>query len=206
VLPAAGLTDGIAVLAGTGSVAVGSCGDRHLQTGGWGYLLGDEGSGYWIVKRAVHLLLDASSAESRHQGLLLKHLQETTCTDSLGSLLQYLYDNPQPRKWAAAAPAVFAAAADGDTLAGDVVASAAHHLAGYALRLQAELGENLPVVLAGGVLTSQPDLAGRVESLLLAEGFADVSVLRHPPVAGAVRLAEVAADRAATQSKATSSH
>ncbi|HEY2127899.1 MAG TPA: BadF/BadG/BcrA/BcrD ATPase family protein [Streptosporangiaceae bacterium] len=45
VLPAAGLTDGVAVICGTGSVAVGSLAGRTVQIGGWGYLLGDEGGG-----------------------------------------------------------------------------------------------------------------------------------------------------------------
>ena len=58
VLPAAGLTEGVAVICGTGSVAVGSHGGRTVQVGGWGFLLGDEGGGYWVVREALRVLLD----------------------------------------------------------------------------------------------------------------------------------------------------
>jgi glucosamine kinase len=57
VLPAAGLTDGIAVVSGTGSIAAGSWQGSTALAGGWGYLLGDEGSGYWIVRSAIRELL-----------------------------------------------------------------------------------------------------------------------------------------------------
>jgi N-acetylglucosamine kinase-like BadF-type ATPase len=57
-LPAAGLTDGVAVICGTGSVAVGSHDGRTVQAGGWGFLLGDEGGGYWVVREALRHLLD----------------------------------------------------------------------------------------------------------------------------------------------------
>jgi N-acetylglucosamine kinase-like BadF-type ATPase len=56
-LAAAGVDEGVAVICGTGSVAVGSYRDRAAQAGGWGYLLGDEGGGYWIVREAIRVLL-----------------------------------------------------------------------------------------------------------------------------------------------------
>ncbi|MGH9106067.1 MAG: BadF/BadG/BcrA/BcrD ATPase family protein, partial [Acidimicrobiales bacterium] len=46
VLPAAGLHSGVGVISGTGAVAVAQAGDRIARAGGWGYLLGDDGSGY----------------------------------------------------------------------------------------------------------------------------------------------------------------
>ena len=51
ILAAAGLDAGIAVIAGTGSVAWGRRDDgTAARAGGWGYLLGDEGSGYWVAR------------------------------------------------------------------------------------------------------------------------------------------------------------
>lgn len=45
--------DGIFVIAGTGSIALASVADRQERMGGWGYLIGDEGSGYWIGKQVL---------------------------------------------------------------------------------------------------------------------------------------------------------
>ena len=53
------LGDGIAIISGTGSIAFGTCAGREGRCGGWGYQVGDEGSGWWIGKR----LLEAFSRE-----------------------------------------------------------------------------------------------------------------------------------------------
>ncbi|MET0863056.1 MAG: BadF/BadG/BcrA/BcrD ATPase family protein, partial [Nakamurella sp.] len=54
ILAAAGVEHGIALISGTGSVAWGRTADGTVaRAGGWGYLLGDEGSGYWIGRQAV---------------------------------------------------------------------------------------------------------------------------------------------------------
>ena len=66
VLAAGGLTDGIACIAGTGSIAVGVVAGREERAGGWGYLLGDEGSGYWVTRMAVRELAERHDS---HDGL-----------------------------------------------------------------------------------------------------------------------------------------
>ncbi|WP_243635531.1 N-acetylglucosamine kinase [Kocuria tytonicola] len=61
ILAAGGHTTGIALIAGTGSVAWGvDASGREVRAGGWGYLLGDEGSGYWIGREAVRRVLRLS--------------------------------------------------------------------------------------------------------------------------------------------------
>src|SRR5579859_2921643 len=46
--------EGVAVLAGTGSIALARASDgREARSGGWGYLLGDEGGGYWLGREAI---------------------------------------------------------------------------------------------------------------------------------------------------------
>jgi N-acetylglucosamine kinase-like BadF-type ATPase len=44
---------GVIVIAGTGSVVYGTDGVRGRTTGGWGYLFGDEGSAFWLVREAL---------------------------------------------------------------------------------------------------------------------------------------------------------
>ena len=65
VLPAAGLDAGVGVICGTGSIAVGAWAGRTGRAGGFGYLPGDEGSGYWITRVAVRTLLDRRDRGSR---------------------------------------------------------------------------------------------------------------------------------------------
>ncbi|EIT86367.1 hypothetical protein A374_05366 [Fictibacillus macauensis ZFHKF-1] len=45
--------DGILTIAGTGSICLGCCHNQYLRGGGWGHLLGDEGSAYWIAIQAL---------------------------------------------------------------------------------------------------------------------------------------------------------
>lgn len=49
--------DGMIVISGTGSVGIGRVKHRWYRSGGWGHILGDEGSAYWIGKSAVKQLL-----------------------------------------------------------------------------------------------------------------------------------------------------
>ena len=70
ILAAAGLDTGIALISGTGSVAWGVTPDgRSARAGGWGYLLGDEGSGYGVARDAVrHALRRLDRAAPRRTG------------------------------------------------------------------------------------------------------------------------------------------
>ena len=54
---ALGGEDGIVAIAGTGSMAFGRRGKRSMRAGGWGYIYGDEGGAFWIVKQALRAVL-----------------------------------------------------------------------------------------------------------------------------------------------------
>ncbi|MEO8664687.1 MAG: BadF/BadG/BcrA/BcrD ATPase family protein [Ignavibacteria bacterium] len=49
--------EGIILISGTGSVLYGFSKGKLTRIGGWGRIIGDEGSGYWIGKRALNLLM-----------------------------------------------------------------------------------------------------------------------------------------------------
>jgi glucosamine kinase len=193
VLPAAGLEEGVALICGTGSIALGCYQGYEVQSGGWGYLLGDEGSGYWMVRAALRALLDR-----RERGLPLGELGERFLSASdagqLSALHERLYADPHPRHWADYAPLVLASA---DPLAGQITAEAAGALAGLAVSAAERLGApaRLPVVLAGGLIR-HAGLEARVRVLIAkARPGSDIRTLDRQPVAGAVRLAQAAARR-----------
>src|SRR3954470_5775403 len=129
VLAAAGSGTGIVVISGTGSVAWGRNPQGQVaRAGGWGYLLGDEGSGYGVARDAVrHALrrLDRAAAPDRLTAALVEgcgltgpeHLQER------------FYANPERRYWARQAGLVFACAAAGDPAARAILDGATTALA-----------------------------------------------------------------------------
>jgi N-acetylglucosamine kinase-like BadF-type ATPase len=55
----------VAVLAGTGSISLARAADgRAGRAGGWGYLLGDEGGGFWLGREAIAALLTMGAANT----------------------------------------------------------------------------------------------------------------------------------------------
>jgi glucosamine kinase len=193
VLAAAGEAEGIAVISGTGSIAAGRWRDHRVRAGGWGYLLGDEGSGYWLVRAAVRTVL-ARRDEGGLGGPLAAGLLEATGAADVAALHAQFLRDPRPARWAACAPAVLAS---GDQVAGELVTAAARALAELATTVAGRLADKgapagLPVVLAGGLL-ADARLSDQVQAAVRAAlPGRDVVRLAVPPVAGAVRLAEQA--------------
>src|ERR1700761_5219684 len=175
VLSAAGLDDGVGVICGTGSDAVG---------------------GYWIVREAVRVLL---SRRDRGQPLgdLGMRLLTASETGDLAELQRSYYQQPHlPRQWAAPARLVIDST---DPAAGDIVARAAAALAALAVTTVERFAgpATLPVVLAGG-LSGSTALADAVRrAVTVALPGTEFHVLAQPPVAGAVHLARRAAGKEA---------
>ncbi|HEY0719445.1 MAG TPA: BadF/BadG/BcrA/BcrD ATPase family protein, partial [Streptosporangiaceae bacterium] len=191
VLPAAGLDEGVAVICGTGSIAVGTWRGRTSRSGGFGYLLGDEGSGYWITRAAVRALLDR-----RDRGVPLGPLGEVLLPAAgaghIDELHRMFYDHPNPRRWARHAPLVLDA---DDPAARSIAVAAARELAALAASAMRRLDgpAGLPVVLGGGLMGHPRLREAAVIAARTSLPGSDVRALTDPPVAGAVRLAGVAA-------------
>jgi len=139
---------GLVVIAGTGSAAYGWNGDSSVQAGGHGFLLGDEGSAYWIGRAAVRAALrfqdQMGGSEPIHRAVI------RAAGKSLDALVSDVCTHPAERdRLTALAPAVTALAAE-DPVARKISLKAARHLAGLAGSIRRRLGP-LPVAGAGGV-------------------------------------------------------
>ncbi|HEX4213120.1 MAG TPA: BadF/BadG/BcrA/BcrD ATPase family protein [Candidatus Dormibacteraeota bacterium] len=183
-LAAAGLSAGVVLIAGTGSIAYGRAGSgEEARAGGWGHLLGDEGSGYGTVKETIRSMLLARD-EARPLSRVHRALLEATgCEDPL-DLLHRFHEHKEPDRWAAFSGVVFEAA-EADPEAARVIEGGAAELAASAQRVRDRLDPALPVVLAGGLLLGQPVLEAAVRRRL----GGTVVRLEARPVDGALRLA-----------------
>ncbi|WP_244431618.1 N-acetylglucosamine kinase [Segniliparus rugosus] len=194
-LPAAGKDTGIALLSGTGSVAFGVApGGQSARAGGWGYLLGDEGSGFWIFREAVRHTLRADDRGEGHDELSRQLLRHCGCASAI-ELLDHAYAQQERRAWAKRAELVLALAEQGEPSAARIRERAALALLELAQTVRNRLGQEpiagtLEVVLAGGLLTYTSSFQNEVRAKLLDAGFAEVSVLDKPPAHGALILAE----------------
>jgi N-acetylglucosamine kinase-like BadF-type ATPase len=186
ILAAAGFESGIALIAGTGSVAYGRAGDgREIRIGGWGWLLGDEGSAVWLAREAAREVMRRSDAREP-AGRLGEALLEAARARNASELTGRLHRFREPRSWAELAHVVFDTAGD-DAGAHALIELAADALAALVKRVQERLLYEGPVVLAGGLLLHQ----ARLESAVRRRLGSVVMRLEDPPVAGAVKLAEL---------------
>lgn len=190
-VPAAGLATGVGLVAGTGSVVVGRRADGEpVYVGGWGWLLGDEGSSPGLIREAVRASLaarDRGEPPDLLAGLLMRSYQVAEVTD----LPEALAADPGARQWGSRAELVFDALNAGSELAELVVADAAEALAGLVARIAARGVLVDDVVVAGGVILNQPTLFDALLRKLKAVApTSKVHRLTVPPVHGAVRLAE----------------
>ncbi len=194
--------EGTAVLAGTGSIALARSADgREGRAGGWGYLLGDEGSGYWLGHEAVSAYL--RMLEGRASPSALTKLVSTALgrqAHSVPQVIGWLHaDESQVSRLANLAPLVSQAAEAEDPLALEILSRAAEALADLATSAARQVWgkatpRGLAIACCGGVWSAGPRLSTPFE-LALAErlpgAIAGPPLL--PPVAGALLLAMDAA-------------
>jgi N-acetylglucosamine kinase-like BadF-type ATPase len=190
----AGAEPGLVLIAGTGSIAYGrNRAGRAARAGGWGYVLGDEGSGYWIGRRALGAVVRQSDERGRPTLLterLLRHFGISKPQD----LVQVVYHrNLRPPAIAALATHVSQAALEGDAVAGDILSEGAEELLGAARSVITRLRldqEEFVCVFAGGIFQAVPWLADQLRDRLLEDSpLCRVTRLVTPPALGAVRLA-----------------
>lgn len=185
---------GVALIAGTGSLAWGRDRVGDVQRcGGWGYLFGDEGSGYAIgiaALRAAARSADGRGPTTQLLPVLCEHFQ----IDRPEGLVEAVYGKTLSRQAIARLSEWVFGVADRDDVADTIVDRAAEDLAGMVNTLAGKLrfdvsGPPPPPVLAlaGGLLTHSNRLSERVIRRITFP-FADVQRVPEP-VAGAVRLA-----------------
>jgi len=183
---------GVVLISGTGSIAYGrnDQGDE-ARCGGWGYLVGDEGSAVWIGQeglRAASYDHDGRGSPTR----ITRRLFEDLGVTDFNGLLPVLYGKPHPSPAILAATrAVARAFAENDGIAVNIVQRGARLLAGMAATVARELLlESGPVYLSGGAFENVRPLerAVRIE-LLSVLPRAAVEPVGEEPAMGAARLA-----------------
>jgi glucosamine kinase len=194
----AGEGPGVVLVAGTGSIAYGrNASAQAARAGGWGYLLGDEGGGFWIGRAALSAVVrqfDGRGPSTRLTELVLRQMGLSSPTD----LIHEIYYRDLHRHAIAGLAALVEDAAEaGDAVAAQILTRAANELAAAAASVITRLGmrgDAFPVILAGGIFRGIPSLVRDVEHRLSeAAPRATARLLTVEPAVGAVRLALAAA-------------
>jgi len=185
--------NGIALIVGTGSSAIGRASDgRRRVTGGWGHWFGDTGSGYDLGRRALAAVADAVDGVGP-ETLLVERILERLHTDNPREILLQLGRGADvSREIASMAPVLLAAAEDGDAVAQAIVTDAA---AGTAKLVRATidklgLARDVPLAIAGGIVSSNTMYREALLQKLRAQDIKPGSVtVVSEPVAGCLLMA-----------------
>ena len=199
---ATGGRPGIVVIAGTGSVAYGeNKRGESAQTGGWGHLLGDEGSGYWLALEAIKRAIAGYESNAGRRKILPNQLEQLAlehfAQSGLRSLALAIYGEQFSRDEVAAfAQVVQEAAMQGCREAQKIVSQGCATLFNLALITARKIHvRQTLLVCVGGVFRGEPARAAFMG--LCKRGWPEASLEqpRFGPSAGALLLAYRAAGR-----------
>ncbi len=182
-------TVGIALIAGTGSIALG----RNIQgtitrVGGWGHIFGDEGSGYEIGRQGLQAA--ARSADGREpRTALLELIMEEWKLNIPSDLIGKVYHEKEKASIAQLSTLVFKAARNGDEMAQKIIEQAANELALAAITVGNTLdrpGETLPIALSGGLLLHEEDFREQVlQAIRQHRPIGQVALVTQPALSAA---------------------
>jgi N-acetylglucosamine kinase-like BadF-type ATPase len=180
---------GLIAIAGTGSIAFGrNASGKTARAAGWGYMFGDEGSGFYITRQAVRAALRSEEGWGPSTSLRPALLEATGAPD-VDQLVHRFYTPEFPRsRIAALSKLVDQAAENGDVTARNILNEAAQQLAIIAAAVRGQLfkpGEPARVSYVGGVFRSRI-LLERFRMLVEMEEGNQVLPPAYGPAAGAL--------------------
>jgi N-acetylglucosamine kinase-like BadF-type ATPase len=190
---ATGLRPGVVVISGTGSIAFGLNEEGETtRAGGWGWRLGDEGSGYDIGQKA--LIASLRDFDGRGPPTSLSEKVKTALgLGDLGELVDRVYNGDMgSREVAALVHLVREAAGEGDEVATSIMEEAGEELgiAASAVIRRLGLGGRFPVALNYGIVNCGGALRASLErTVRRGSPECEFIELRFPPQVGAALLA-----------------
>jgi N-acetylglucosamine kinase-like BadF-type ATPase len=185
---------GIVIISGTGSISYGrNARGEAARAGGWGYVLGDEGSGYWIGRAALRAVLREADRRGDKTALTPILLQHFGVSEAQELIHEVYHTNLKPAAIGALARGVAAAFAQGDQVAIGILRGAANELESSALSVARRLemiGTSFVFILGGGIFRAIPWLEQELTRRLpVSAPGVKVRLLDREPASGAVALA-----------------
>jgi len=185
---------GIILIAGTGAICFGkNAENKVVRAGGWGYLLGDEGSGYFIGRNAIQAAL--KDFDGRGEKTLLRNVLESKFNlNSIDEIVPLIYRNKLDRVAIAdLAPLVFDQAKEGEPVAQQIIKETGSEMGKLAKAVAVRLGftnEKVNVALIGSIFKQRDMLINEINKELFEVSW-DIEITEpdFDPTIGAAILA-----------------
>lgn len=175
------------VISGTGSMAIYRNKNGEIShAGGFGYILGDEGSGYSIGLSGIKTAIRAAEG-SEPETLLTQKCLEYFSINNIYELIDLYYNETVSRKKTAAfAREVMLCAEKGDITANRIIDTEAKLLSETVLNLLKNRKADIPIGLWGGVFQHNRIFREKFNALLIKQSFCNVKLLDFTPEIGAI--------------------
>lgn len=158
--------DGVLTISGTGSISYGTKAGLKARAGGWGHILGDEGSGYFIALQGFKNMTREEEL-GLEPGKLSKAFMQSLQIDKVEGIKKFVY-SAQKDEIAALAPIVARQAEEGDGISIEILKQAGRDLAEITLRVckKLELGNKAVIGIKGSILTHVNIVSEEFEAVL----------------------------------------
>jgi N-acetylglucosamine kinase-like BadF-type ATPase len=183
--------DGVIVIAGTGAIAMGWKGKKVAISGGWDWLIGDQGSAFWVGKKVLEEIgkaLDGRRKDFELRKFIFKKLRIKKEID----LYKNFYCENFVTRVALISKFVDEFSKKGDRFSKKILIEAAKEVSKMAISVIKKLNfakEKFPIVLVGGMFKSKIFREKIEREIKKAAKKAKFILLRKKPVVGAVKLA-----------------
>ncbi|MEJ9115712.1 ATPase [Bacillus paramobilis] len=150
--------DGILTIGGTGAICLGKKGEMYEYSGGWGHILGDEGSGYWIALQGLKRM-----ANQLDQGVTLcplsLRIQDEFQLLTSSHIKQLVYTSSKD-KVAAIAPFIIEEARNGNVDAHEIIVQAAKELTKITVNIynKMQFDVTTSIAVSGSILRFVPEI------------------------------------------------
>ena len=184
------LKDALVIISGTGMIVTGSSdGENFVRTGGWGPLLGDEGSGYSIGSEVLKACVNSEDKLLNEDTVLVDLVKKHLQIETMSQLIDFAYKDTAWSRIADLAKLAFDGYALNDNVSRRIVSNAAASLEKYIRAAANNLGwsrdKQFTLVYTGSVLTHDNSVVAKALSENLKQSFPSITITL-PKVSAAI--------------------
>jgi N-acetylglucosamine kinase-like BadF-type ATPase len=177
------LKDSLVIISGTGMIVTGSAdGTNFVRTGGWGPLLGDEGSGYAIGSAVLRAVVNDKDGLSDEPTVLVDLVKQQLNIQDASLLIDFVYKNTSWDRIADLARLAFKGYELNDNISKRIINDAVEHLSRYIIACAKKLEWNFEtkaftLVYTGSILCHKDSVIAQLLTARLKQIFAKITVV-----------------------------